>query len=92
MVEGTPGTNQMGDLEASLAWHRVDPPDEFERRRNHTIHSHADNSSYYTNNRIAYIDAPEFAYRAFPFAGDVTLEFLIHYAYLNTVSTNWGRR
>jgi hypothetical protein len=40
-------------------------PDEFERRRNHTISSQAYNPSYYTNNRNAYIDRPEYAWSVY---------------------------
>ncbi|MEM8496187.1 MAG: endonuclease [Planctomycetota bacterium] len=91
LVLGSPGSNQMGDLEALLAWHRDDPPDEFERRRNHTIYSQAENPSYYTNNRNAYVDEPEFAYSVFALAGDATLDFMIDQADLNAVLNNWGQ-
>ncbi|MCB9850419.1 MAG: endonuclease [Phycisphaerales bacterium] len=64
LVNGTPGSNQMGDLASLLRYHHTDPPDEFERRRNHTIYSSALNPTYYTNNRNAYIDHPEFAWSA----------------------------
>ncbi len=58
LVNGFPSGNQMGDLESLLAWHYLDTPDEFERRRNHTISSPAHNPSYFTNNRNAYVDLP----------------------------------
>lgn len=65
LVNGSPSGNQMGDLAALLRWHYMDPPDTFERRRNHTIYSSAYNSSYYTNNRNAFIDHPEFVWSVF---------------------------
>ena len=65
LVNGIPGSNQMGDLASLLRWHYMDTPDEFERRRNHTIYSRAYNPSYYTNNRNAYIDHPEFVWSVF---------------------------
>ena len=49
-------------LSSLVAWHYLDPPDEFERRRNHTIYSQAYNPSYYTNNRNAFVDRPEFVW------------------------------
>ena len=39
LVNGSPSGNQMGDLSSLIEWHYLDPPDEFERRRNHTIFS-----------------------------------------------------
>lgn len=65
LVNGSPGSNQMGDLAALLDWHYSDAPDEFELRRNHTIYSQAENPSYYTNNRNAFIDRPEFVWSVF---------------------------
>lgn len=65
LVNGIPSTNQMGDLNALMVWHYSDAPDEFERRRNHTIYSSAYNPSYYTNNRNAFIDRPEYAWSIF---------------------------
>ncbi|MEM8875820.1 MAG: endonuclease [Planctomycetota bacterium] len=91
LVLGVPGSNQMGDLEALLNWHRDDPPDEFERRRNHTIYSETENPNYHTNNRNAYIDQPEFAYSVFALAGDANLDFTIDQGDLNVVLNNWGR-
>lgn len=65
LVEGVPGSNQMGDFSSLLAWHYLDVPDDFERRRNHAIYSSALNPNYYTNNRNAYIDRPEFVWSVF---------------------------
>lgn len=62
LTDSSPSGNQMGYLSALVAWNYLDPPDEFERRRNHTIYSSAYNPSYYTNNRNAYIDHPEFVW------------------------------
>ncbi|MEM9411194.1 MAG: endonuclease [Planctomycetota bacterium] len=62
LANGVPSGNQMGDLDSLLHWHFMDPPDEFERRRNHTIYSQAFNPTYYTNNRNAYIDHPEYVW------------------------------
>jgi endonuclease I len=58
LVNGVPSGNQMGGLADMIAWHYLDIPDEFERRRNHTIYSQAFNANYYTNNRNAYVDLP----------------------------------
>ena len=65
LVEGVPGNNQMGDLSSLLAWHYLDTPDDFELRRNHAIYSSSLNPSYYTNNRNAYIDRPEYVWSVF---------------------------
>jgi endonuclease I len=54
-----PGSHEMGDLSSLVYWNYADPPDEFERRRNHTIYSQAYNPLYYTNNRNAFVDRPE---------------------------------
>ena len=62
LVNGNPSGNQMGDLASLLEWHYLDPPDEFEQRRNHTIFSRQFNPQYYTNNRNAYVDRPEFVW------------------------------
>jgi len=62
LVNGIPSGNQMGDLASLIEWHYLDPPDEFERRRNHTIFSSQFNPDYYTNNRNAYVDRPEFVW------------------------------
>ena len=62
LVNGVPTGNQMGDLASLIQWHYLDPPDEFERRRNHTIFSSEFNPNYFTNNRNAFIDRPEFVW------------------------------
>ncbi|MDF1868964.1 MAG: endonuclease [Phycisphaerales bacterium] len=62
LVNGVPSGNQMGDLSSLLAWHYLDAPDEFERRRNHAISDVALNPFYYTNNRNAFIDHPEYVW------------------------------
>ncbi len=58
LVNGAPGSNQMGGLADLVAWHYLDIPDEFERRRNHAIFSDVLNPTYHTDNRNAYIDLP----------------------------------
>jgi endonuclease I len=58
LVETLPSGNQMGDRSSLIAWHYLDVPDEFERRRNQAVYSSAMNPSYYSNNRNAYIDRP----------------------------------
>ncbi len=65
LVEGLPSGYQMGDLSSLLHWHYLDTPDEFERHRNQAIYSAALNPTYYTNNRNAYIDRPEYAWSVF---------------------------
>lgn len=65
LVNGVPTGNQMGDLQSLLRWHYTDPPDDFERRRNHVIFSSSLNPSFFTNNRNAYIDRPEFVWSVF---------------------------
>ncbi|CAN0355614.1 unnamed protein product, partial [Ectocarpus sp. 4 AP-2014] len=65
LVNGSPSGNQMGDLAALLDWHYSDAPDEFELNRNDSIYSQALNPSYYTNNRNAFIDRPEFVWSVF---------------------------
>ena len=52
-------TGVLGDLTTLVLWNYADPPDEFERRRNHTIYSSVYNQYFYTNNRNAFIDHPE---------------------------------
>jgi len=64
LVNGTPSGNQMGDLESLIAWHYLDIPDEFERRRNHAVFSVTLNPLR-TNNRNAYIDHPEFVWSVY---------------------------
>ena len=66
LVGGNPtAENRMGDLTSLIQWHYLDPPDEFERRRNHTIFSSQYNPLYYTNNRNAYVDRPEFVWSVY---------------------------
>ena len=65
LVNGTPSGYEMGDLASLLRWHYMDPPDEFERIRNHKIYSKTYNPTYYTNNRNAYVDHPEFVWSVF---------------------------
>ncbi len=62
LVNGNPSGNQMGDLSSLLVWHYNDAPDEFERRRNHAISDSTLNPFYYTNNRNAFIDHPEYVW------------------------------
>ncbi|MEZ6318929.1 MAG: endonuclease [Phycisphaerales bacterium] len=62
LVDTVPSSNQMGDLSSIIAWNYLDPPSEFERRRNHAIYSSALNPTYYTNNRNAYVDHPEYVW------------------------------
>ncbi len=61
LVEGTGnvGNREMGDLSSLVRWHYEDAPDTFERRRNDVIHD------FYTNNRNAYIDRPEYVWSVF---------------------------
>ena len=65
IVESFPSGNQMGDLSSMVAWNYLDPPDEFELRRNHAIYSSSLNPSYYTNNRSAFVDHPEFVWSVY---------------------------
>lgn len=62
LVSGFPGANQMGDLDSLIAWHYLDAPNEFERRRNHAISNSSLNPSFFTHNRNAFIDHPEFVW------------------------------
>ncbi|PKK86896.1 MAG: hypothetical protein CVV63_03100, partial [Tenericutes bacterium HGW-Tenericutes-8] len=48
----TPAKYQMGDLATLLAWHVMDPVDDFEMNRNNVIYG-------YQNNRNPFIDHPE---------------------------------
>ena len=52
------GTPYFGKKSTLLAWNRIDPPSEFEMRRNEVIYS-------YQNNRNPFIDHPEFADRIY---------------------------
>ncbi|QDS99710.1 endonuclease [Adhaeretor mobilis] len=65
LVEGVPDDNEMGDLSSLIAYHYLDAPDEFELRRNHAIYSSSMNPSYYTNNRNAFIDRPEYVWSVY---------------------------
>ena len=65
LVNGFPSGNQMGDLASLIAWHYLDPPDEFERRRNHLIYSAAENPGFATNNRNPYVDRPEYVWAVY---------------------------
>lgn len=65
LVEGLPSGFQMGDLSSLVNWHFSDVPDTFERRRNQAVYSQALNPTYYTNNRNAYVDRPEYVWSVF---------------------------
>ncbi len=65
LVNGVPGGNQMGDLASQIAWHYLDIPTTFERRRNHAIYSASLNPAFRTNNRNAFVDHPEFVWSVF---------------------------
>lgn len=52
LVNGTPAYLEMGQLSELLAWHELDPVDDFERNRNEVIFS-------YQENRNPFIDHPE---------------------------------
>lgn len=62
VVNGFPGTNQMGDLSYLLEWHYEEAPSSWERRRNHIIYSFEDNPAYAQGNRNPFIDHPEYAW------------------------------
>ena len=71
LVEGLPGSLQMGDLSSLVVYHFKDTPDAFERRRNHAIYGLAgENSPAITNpyrqqNRNPYVDHPEYVWSVF---------------------------
>lgn len=65
LVNGLPGSNEMGDLAKLLEWHFTDPVNEIERRRNHLIYSSIDNPSYHQSNRNPFIDYPELVWTIF---------------------------
>lgn len=65
LVNGTPSGNQMSDLSSFVAWHFLDAPDEFERRRNHAISDATLNPFFFTNNRNAFVDHPEFVWSVY---------------------------
>ncbi len=58
-------TGLVGDINTLIHWNYADPPDDFERRRNHVIYSSVENPSFFTNNRNAYIDHPEYVWSVF---------------------------
>lgn len=62
LVNGVPSGNQMGDLASLVAWHYLDAPDSFERRRNHAVFDSELNPFFFTNNRNAFIDHPEYVW------------------------------
>jgi len=62
LVNGFPGTNQMGDLALLLEWHYSEPVSTRERRRNHFAYSQAANPLYYQNNRNPFTDHPEYVW------------------------------
>lgn len=59
LVNGLPGSNQMGDLAKLIVWHYESPVTDRERRRNHLLYSSTDNPSYYQGNRNPFVDYPE---------------------------------
>jgi endonuclease I len=65
LTDAFPSGNQMGDLSSLVNWHFLDAPDDFERRRNHAVFSQSLNPSYYTNNRNAFVDRPEYVWSVF---------------------------
>lgn len=65
LVDSTPSGYQMGDLSSLVAWNYLDVPDDFERHRNQAIFSSGLNPSYYTANRNAYIDRPEYVWSVY---------------------------
>lgn len=65
LVRGFPSGNQMGDLDALVAWHYADVPDTFERRRNHIIATQSENPAFYTNNRSPFVDLPELVWSVY---------------------------
>ena len=64
LTDSFPSGFQMGDLSSLIAWNYLDTPDEFERRRNHTVYSQAYNPLY-SNNRNAYVDRPEYVWSVY---------------------------
>lgn len=65
LVDTLPSGTQMGDLSSLINWNYLDVPDTFERRRNQAVFSQALNPLYYTNNRNAYVDHPEYVWSVF---------------------------
>ena len=62
---GDPSGDRMGNLDALVAWHYLDAPDLFERRRNHAVFSPSLNPRFAQNNRNAYVDLPEAVWSVF---------------------------
>jgi len=58
-------TGLVGDINTLIHWNYADVPDDFERRRNHVIYSKVENPVFFTNNRNAYIDHPEYVWSVF---------------------------
>jgi len=65
LVNGSPTTYQMGDLNSFLHWNYADVPDTFELRRNQAIYSSTLNPTYYQGNRNAFVDHPEYVWSVF---------------------------
>ena len=71
LVNGTGGSNTLGDLAALTRWHYRDVPDAFEQRRNDVIYwgdrkYNVDDVSFNgTNNRNAFVDRPEYFWATF---------------------------
>jgi hypothetical protein len=65
LVNGTPTTYQMGDLNSLLHWNYTVVPDTFELHRNQAIYSSTLNPTYYQGNRNAFIDHPEYVWSVF---------------------------
>jgi len=74
LVNGFPGTNQMGDLASLLDWNYEQPVDQRDRRRNHLVYSSADNPQYFQGNRNPFVDHPEYVWAIWgPTPNDSTL-------------------
>ena len=65
LVNGSPSTYQMGDLNSMVHWNYTDAPDSFERRRNQAVYSSTLNPTYYQGNRNPFIDHPEYVWSVF---------------------------
>jgi endonuclease I len=65
LVNGSPSTYQMGDLNSMLHWNYTDTPDAFEQRRNQAVYSSTLNPTYYQGNRNPFIDHPEYVWSVF---------------------------
>ncbi len=73
LVNGSPGTYQMGDLNSMVHWNYTDTPDAFERRRNQAVYSSTLNPTYYQGNRNPFIDHPEYVWSVFENQANDTL-------------------